>query len=174
MLPLGRNPGFKFEQFVLPPFRKAQFRQRESALQFELRNANIKIKNNRKFKTQRHATRSAYVRRARLLNCDGREHLSFERNPSRTAASRKFLPFGDGIGNASYPAHCRPSRLGPMSAPGRARATLLTWVHGGAAQSTYDVEIKPIIDKRCMTCHDGRNPHLPTFWRSLSTSALGT
>ena len=54
---------------------------------------------------------------------------------------------------------------GPMSSmlPADERATLLTWVRGGAAQSAYDTGIKPILDKRCMTCHDGRNPHLPTF-----------
>jgi hypothetical protein len=43
------------------------------------------------------------------------------------------------------------------------RATLLTWVRGGAAQPACDTGIKSIIDKRCLTCHDGRNPHLPTL-----------
>ena len=54
---------------------------------------------------------------------------------------------------------------GPMSTmlPPDERATLLTWVRGGAAQAAYDSAIKPIIDRRCLTCHDGRNPHLPTF-----------
>ncbi len=41
------------------------------------------------------------------------------------------------------------------------RATLLTWVRDGAPQSAYDSGIKALIDKRCLTCHDGRNPHLP-------------
>ena len=30
----------------------------------------------------------------------------------------------------------------------------------GAEQIAYDATIKPIVDKRCLTCHDGRNPHL--------------
>jgi hypothetical protein len=54
---------------------------------------------------------------------------------------------------------------GPMSTMLRPdeRATLLTWVRGGAPQAAYDSGIKALIDKRCLTCHDGRNPHLPTF-----------
>src|SRR5271169_3397739 len=54
---------------------------------------------------------------------------------------------------------------GPMSSmlPPDERATLLSWVRNGAAQSAYDSSVKPIINKRCLTCHDGRNPHLPTL-----------
>jgi hypothetical protein len=54
---------------------------------------------------------------------------------------------------------------GPMSTmlPPEEKAQLLSWVHDGAAQGTFDTTAKPIIDKRCMTCHDGRNPHLPNF-----------
>lgn len=54
---------------------------------------------------------------------------------------------------------------GPMSGmlPPDERATILTWVREGAAQSTYDTTIQPIIAKRCLTCHDGSNPHLPTL-----------
>ena len=51
---------------------------------------------------------------------------------------------------------------GPMSTMLRPdeRDTLLTWVRGGAPQAAYDSGIKALIDKRCLTCHDGRNPHL--------------
>jgi hypothetical protein len=54
---------------------------------------------------------------------------------------------------------------GPMSSmlPPEERSVLLKWVRDGAAQSAYDPTVKPIVDKRCMTCHDGRNPHLPTL-----------
>jgi len=54
---------------------------------------------------------------------------------------------------------------GPMSTmlPPDEKTQLLSWVHDGAAQGTFDTAAKPIIDKRCMTCHDGRNPHLPNF-----------
>jgi hypothetical protein len=37
---------------------------------------------------------------------------------------------------------------------------IVQWVKAGADRSTYDREIRPILDKRCMTCHDGSNPHL--------------
>src|SRR5664279_3491629 len=52
---------------------------------------------------------------------------------------------------------------GPMSGmlPPDERATLLTWVREGAAEPAYDATIKPIVEKRCLTCHDGSNPHLP-------------
>ena len=43
------------------------------------------------------------------------------------------------------------------------RDTLLAWVQGGAPRATYEKEVKPTLDKRCMTCHDGSNPHLPNL-----------
>ena len=51
---------------------------------------------------------------------------------------------------------------GPMSAmlPQEERTLLVTWVQGGSARDTYETEIRPALDKRCMTCHDGSNPHL--------------
>jgi len=54
---------------------------------------------------------------------------------------------------------------GPMATmlPPDERTILLTWVRQGAARPTYDANIKPVIDKRCMTCHDGSNPHIPNL-----------
>jgi hypothetical protein len=54
---------------------------------------------------------------------------------------------------------------GSMSTMLRAdeRASILNWLRGGAGEPAYEVEIKPIVDRRCLTCHDGRNPHLPSF-----------
>ncbi|MBV9289372.1 MAG: hypothetical protein JO288_16425 [Hyphomicrobiales bacterium] len=54
---------------------------------------------------------------------------------------------------------------GPMSTmlPTDERALMLKWVRDGAAQPAYDSEIRLIVDRRCLTCHDGRNPHLPSF-----------
>ena len=51
---------------------------------------------------------------------------------------------------------------GPMSTrlPPDEKARLLTWVRDGASKPEYDL-IKPIVDKRCMACHSGSNPHLP-------------
>ena len=34
---------------------------------------------------------------------------------------------------------------------------------GGADRPTYEKTVRPILDKRCMACHDGSNPHLPNL-----------
>src|SRR5512141_1466824 len=54
---------------------------------------------------------------------------------------------------------------GPMSTmlPPDESAQLIDWVHKGAVQGPYDAEIKPLLDRRCMSCHDGSNPHLPNL-----------
>ncbi|MBI2223755.1 MAG: elongation factor-1 alpha, partial [Betaproteobacteria bacterium] len=33
----------------------------------------------------------------------------------------------------------------------------------GADRAKYEQAIRPVIDKRCATCHDGSNPHLPNL-----------
>jgi len=54
---------------------------------------------------------------------------------------------------------------GPMSTmlPPEEKATILGWVHSGADKAGYEGLTKAIFDKRCLTCHDGRNPHLPVL-----------
>ena len=54
---------------------------------------------------------------------------------------------------------------GPMSAmlPVEEASALVTWAQQGAERNTYETFIRPTIDKRCMTCHDGSNPHLPNL-----------
>lgn len=37
---------------------------------------------------------------------------------------------------------------------------IVTWVQDGAERAKYEKEIRPVLDRRCMTCHDGSNPHL--------------
>ncbi len=51
---------------------------------------------------------------------------------------------------------------GAMSAmlPGDERMPIVTWVKDGAERTSYEKVVKPIMDKRCMACHDGSNPHL--------------
>jgi hypothetical protein len=51
---------------------------------------------------------------------------------------------------------------GPMSTmlPPDERAVLIAWSQEGAAPASYDREVKPVLDRRCMSCHDGSNPHL--------------
>lgn len=54
---------------------------------------------------------------------------------------------------------------GPMATmlPPDERSAVVNWVHEGVAQEGYDATVKPIIAKRCITCHGGSNPHLPSF-----------
>jgi hypothetical protein len=51
---------------------------------------------------------------------------------------------------------------GPMSRmlPPDESYVLVTWVREGANRAAYDKVIKAVLDRRCMTCHDGSNPHL--------------
>ena len=55
---------------------------------------------------------------------------------------------------------------GPMSAmlPPEEMNTVIGWVHAGADEAAYNRDVKPIIDKRCMACHDGSNPHIPNLF----------
>ena len=41
--------------------------------------------------------------------------------------------------------------------------TVIVWLQEGADRAKYEKEIKPVLEKRCMTCHDGSNPHLPNL-----------
>ena len=54
---------------------------------------------------------------------------------------------------------------GPMSTmlPPEQADTLIAWARSGADQGTYESAIKPILDQRCMMCHDGSNPHIPSL-----------
>lgn len=54
---------------------------------------------------------------------------------------------------------------GPMSGmlPEAERSTIIRWVHNDLDRAEYDAHIKPIIDQRCLACHDGSNPHIPNL-----------
>jgi hypothetical protein len=51
---------------------------------------------------------------------------------------------------------------GPMASmlPSDDRQVIFTWLADGASRTTYDKQIKPILDNKCMACHGGTNPHL--------------
>ena len=51
---------------------------------------------------------------------------------------------------------------GPMSAmlPAEEATRITSWAQEGSSRAAYDSDVRPILDKRCMTCHDGSNPHL--------------
>jgi hypothetical protein len=52
---------------------------------------------------------------------------------------------------------------GPMAGmlPEAERATIFKWVDSGASQEAYESDVKPILEARCIACHDGSNPHIP-------------
>jgi hypothetical protein len=68
---------------------------------------------------------------------------------------------------------------GPMSGmlpPGEI-SELIAWVRRGINRSEYEKDVKPIMDKRCMACHDGSNPHLPNlagYENLIKTAELDT
>jgi hypothetical protein len=54
---------------------------------------------------------------------------------------------------------------GPMRAmlPAEEVTPIVAWVNGGAERAAYETQIRPVLEKRCMSCHDGANPHLADF-----------
>lgn len=51
---------------------------------------------------------------------------------------------------------------GPMSTmlpPDESRG-IIEWVGEGANRDKFESDIRPVFDKRCLSCHDGSNPHL--------------
>jgi hypothetical protein len=48
-------------------------------------------------------------------------------------------------------------------APQDEAANIIGWVQGGADRAKYESDVRPILEKRCMACHDGSNPHLPNL-----------
>jgi hypothetical protein len=80
----------------------------------------------------------------------------------------KMLSYEDIV--ITYSGSGKGSRLesalkGPMQTmlPAEETKSVVTWVQAGADRAKYESDIKPILDKRCMTCHDGSNPHLPNM-----------
>jgi hypothetical protein len=70
----------------------------------------------------------------------------------------------------AYSGSSKGSRLeaalrGPMSAmlPVDERNSVLAWAAEGSVRSIYDKSVAPVLEKRCMACHDGSNPHLPNL-----------
>jgi hypothetical protein len=51
---------------------------------------------------------------------------------------------------------------GPMSSmlPKDEASALVTWAQQGGDRPTYETFIAPTVEKRCLSCHDGSNPHL--------------
>jgi hypothetical protein len=67
----------------------------------------------------------------------------------------------------AYSGSGKDSRLesalrGGMSAmlPRDESVPIIDWVKAGAERTAFEKSVRPVFDKRCMSCHDGSNPHL--------------
>lgn len=51
---------------------------------------------------------------------------------------------------------------GPMRAmlPADEIDPIIKWIADGADRARYESHIRPVLEKRCLSCHDGTNPHL--------------
>ncbi len=92
----------------------------------------------------------------------------FHTYAGRAGGNPMMLSYEDLV--VAYSGSGKGSRLesalhGPMATmlPRDEANALIGWVQAGAGRAGYDADIKPILDKRCMACHDGSNPHLPTL-----------
>jgi hypothetical protein len=70
----------------------------------------------------------------------------------------------------AYSGSGKASRLesalrGSMAAmlPREEITAIVAWLQEGSDRAGYEKNVKPTLDKRCMTCHDGSNPHLPNL-----------
>jgi hypothetical protein len=54
---------------------------------------------------------------------------------------------------------------GPMRGmlPADERSTIINWLHQGTKPDVFQKDVKPIIEKRCLVCHGGSNPHIPNL-----------
>lgn len=54
---------------------------------------------------------------------------------------------------------------GPMAGmlPESERAVIFKWVSAGAQKDAFESEVRPIVESRCVACHDGSNPHQPVL-----------
>jgi hypothetical protein len=80
----------------------------------------------------------------------------------------KMLSYEDIV--ITYSGSGKGSRLesalkGPMQTmlPAEETKSVIDWVQAGSDRAKYESTIKPVLDKRCMACHDGSNPHLPNM-----------
>lgn len=43
------------------------------------------------------------------------------------------------------------------------RAKIFHWIEEGGQEGAYQATIKPILEERCVICHNGSNPHIPNL-----------
>jgi len=93
----------------------------------------------------------------------------FHTYAGRAGGNPMMLSYRDII--VAYSGSGKGSRLeaalrGPMSSMLRPDETtaIIAWVQEGADRAKFESAIKPTLEQRCMSCHDGTvNPHLPNL-----------
>ncbi len=92
----------------------------------------------------------------------------FHTYAGRAGGNPMMLSYQDLV--VAYSGSGKGSRLetalrGPMSnmLPRDDIDTVVNWVRGGADRPGYEKDVKPLVEKKCLACHDGSNPHLPTL-----------
>ena len=86
----------------------------------------------------------------------------------RAGGNPMMLSYEDIV--AGYSGSGKGSRLeaalhGPMREmlPAEESEPIIAWVRDGTKAETFQTAVRPIIEKRCLACHDGSNPHLPNL-----------
>jgi hypothetical protein len=92
----------------------------------------------------------------------------FHSYAGRAGGNPMMLSYKDIL--TAYTGSGKGSRLesalrGPMSTmlPAEESGRIISWVQAGADRAAYEKDVKPVLDQRCMACHDGSNPHLPNL-----------
>jgi len=83
----------------------------------------------------------------------------------RAGGNPLMLSYQDVV--VAYSGSGKGSRLesalrGPMATmlPPEERGIVMAWAAEGSKRPVYEKSVAPLLEKRCLTCHDGSNPHL--------------
>lgn len=94
--------------------------------------------------------------------------LIFVTYAGRAGDSPYMLSYQDLV--VAYSGSGQASRLeaalnGPMRTMLAAdeREPIISWLHQGAPRAAFAATVSPILEKRCLICHDGSNPHIPNL-----------
>lgn len=79
-------------------------------------------------------------------------------NPADLSANDLIIAYA-GSGKGSRLESALSGSMSNMLPPDEL-SMLTGWVQQGSDKTVYETLVKPIIEKRCLSCHDGSNPHL--------------
>jgi hypothetical protein len=80
-------------------------------------------------------------------------------NPKMVSYNDIVIGYSGNKSGSRLESALRGPMAGMLSSDDRER--IFIWLADGSPQATYNKDIKPIIDNKCMACHNGSNPHLP-------------